>query len=282
MDRLAAHPDLHIYHYNSYEPVALKRLVAWHATRELELDDLLRRKVFVDLYGITRQAVRAGVESYGLKGIEAMYQFKRNPELGTALGSLGRWQRHLETGEKKLLEEIALYNRDDCMSTRGLCAWLRARLPDAEAKFGVIIDQLDPEPPHEPSDKQREWQRRTDALRSTLLAGLPDDESEDKPEQRAKRLMFALTGYHSREAKPAWWAYFDRRNKSPEELADEDPEAIGLLDEIRREAGRLELGVDAFLPAAGPQDRPRRSWTTQSPAMASRLSRSMRHGERLS
>jgi uncharacterized protein len=233
--RLAAHPDLHIYHYNSYEPVALKRLVARHATRELELDDLLRRKVFVDLYGITRQAVRVGVESYGLKGIEAVYQFERNPELGTALGSLGRWQRHLETGEKKLLEEIALYNRDDCMSTRDLCAWLRARLPDAEAKFGVIIDQLEPEPPHEPSDKQREWQRRTEALRSTLLAGLPDDESEDTPEQRAKRLMFALTGYHSREAKPAWWAYFERRNKSPEELADEDTEAIGLLCEIGRE-----------------------------------------------
>jgi predicted RecB family nuclease len=232
--RLEVHPDLHVYHYNSYETVALKRLVARHAIREFELDELLRRKVFVDLYGITRQAARVGVESYGLKGIEAVYRFQRNPEL-SALGSLGRWQGYLETGEAKLLDEIALYNRDDCLSTRHLYSWLRARRPDAEKKFGVVIDQLEPEPPHEPSDRQREWQRRTDALRSTLLVGLPDDESEDTAEQRAKRLMFALTGYHSREAKPAWWAYFDRRNKSPEELADEDFEAIGLLDEIDRE-----------------------------------------------
>jgi uncharacterized protein len=69
MDRLESHPDLHIYHYGAYEPTALKRLVARHSTRELELDKLLGGKVFVDLYGITRQAVRAGVESYGLKGI---------------------------------------------------------------------------------------------------------------------------------------------------------------------------------------------------------------------
>ena len=79
MERLEAHPDLHVYHYNAYEPTALKRLVARHATRELELDELLRRKVFVDLYGITRQAVRAGVESYGLKGIEAALPVRAQP-----------------------------------------------------------------------------------------------------------------------------------------------------------------------------------------------------------
>jgi uncharacterized protein len=69
-DRLQTHPDLHVFHYNAYETVALRKLVARHATREHEVDELLRRKVFVDLYGITRQAVRAGVESYGLKGME--------------------------------------------------------------------------------------------------------------------------------------------------------------------------------------------------------------------
>jgi len=73
--RLEAHPDLHVFHYNAYETTALKKLVARHATRELELDELLTRKVFVDLYGITRQAVRAGVESYGLKAMEAVYGF---------------------------------------------------------------------------------------------------------------------------------------------------------------------------------------------------------------
>ncbi|HET8535609.1 MAG TPA: TM0106 family RecB-like putative nuclease, partial [Solirubrobacteraceae bacterium] len=57
--RLETWPDLHVFHYNAYETTALKKLVARHATRELELDELLKRKVFVDLYGITRQALRA-------------------------------------------------------------------------------------------------------------------------------------------------------------------------------------------------------------------------------
>jgi uncharacterized protein len=231
--RLRTYPDLHVYHYNSYEPVALKHLVARHATRELELDDLLRRKIFVDLYGITRQAVRAGIESYGLKGIEAVYGFERNAELQDALGSLSRWQNWLETKEQKLLDEIALYNHDDCLSTHALLGWLRDRRPDAEEQFGIVFDELEPEPPHDPTPRAVELQRRTDALRETLLAGLPDDESLDTAADRAKRVMFALTGYHTREAKPGWWAFFDRRdNKTPEELRDEDLEALGGLEEL--------------------------------------------------
>jgi uncharacterized protein len=235
MDRLESHPDLHIYHYGAYEPTALKRLVARHATRELELDKLLGGKVLVDLYGITRQAVRAGVESYGLKGIEAVYRFERNPDLTSGLGSLGRWQDYLESGDRTRLDEIALYNRDDSLSTRALHAWLRARRPEAETEFGIVLDDLAPAPPYEPTDHQLELQRRTEALREELLAGLPDDESADTPGQRARRLMFALTGYHTREAKPAWWAYFDRRAKTPDELRDEDSDSLGGLEAIARE-----------------------------------------------
>ena len=43
------HPDLHVYHYAAYEITALKRLMGRYGTREAELDDLLRRGVFVDL-----------------------------------------------------------------------------------------------------------------------------------------------------------------------------------------------------------------------------------------
>jgi predicted RecB family nuclease len=46
-DRLRRWPDLHIYHYSHYEPTALKRLMTAHATREEEIDELLRREAFV-------------------------------------------------------------------------------------------------------------------------------------------------------------------------------------------------------------------------------------------
>jgi uncharacterized protein len=45
---------------------------------------------------------------------------------------------------------------------------------------------------------------------------------------RVQRLLAQLLSFHHREAKVAWWAYFDRRNKaelSPGDLID-DSEAI--------------------------------------------------------
>src|SRR5208337_2495605 len=67
MDRLKVYPDLHIYHFAPYEPAALKRLMGRYATREDELDQLLRGKRFVDLFAVVRQGLRAGVESYSIK-----------------------------------------------------------------------------------------------------------------------------------------------------------------------------------------------------------------------
>jgi predicted RecB family nuclease len=49
MDRSKAYPNLHVYHYAPYQPVALKRLMGRYGTREDELDRLLRGKCFVDL-----------------------------------------------------------------------------------------------------------------------------------------------------------------------------------------------------------------------------------------
>ena len=40
-----------------------------------------------------------------------------------------------------------------------------------------------------------------------------------------------LLNYHRREAKPEWWAYFDRRKKSLDQLID-DTEAIAYLTPI--------------------------------------------------
>ncbi|MBL0009474.1 MAG: TM0106 family RecB-like putative nuclease [Saprospiraceae bacterium] len=47
--KLEKYPDLHIYHFGHYEPSALKRLMGRYATKEYEIDRLLRGKRFVDL-----------------------------------------------------------------------------------------------------------------------------------------------------------------------------------------------------------------------------------------
>ena len=57
-ERLARFPDLHIYHYASYEPSAIKRLMLRYATREEEVDRLLRGEVFVDLHVVIKQGIQ--------------------------------------------------------------------------------------------------------------------------------------------------------------------------------------------------------------------------------
>jgi uncharacterized protein len=227
--RLATYPELHVFHFNSYEPVAIKRLMSRHATREHEVDELLRRRVFVDLFGVVRQAMRVGTESYGLKALEPVFGFQRNGAVGDAIGSLRRWQSYLESGDGTELDAIAAYNDDDCRSTLALRDWLMGRRTEAEAAFGIAIDRLEPEPPRPLGEKMQAYLERLEAARLELTAGLPDDESLDDAGQRGRRLLFDLLGYHRREAKPGWWEYFARVEKTPEELRDEDSEALGDL-----------------------------------------------------
>jgi predicted RecB family nuclease len=44
--------SMHIYHYAAYETTARKRLICRYASREIEVDELLKNHVFVDLYTV--------------------------------------------------------------------------------------------------------------------------------------------------------------------------------------------------------------------------------------
>jgi uncharacterized protein len=70
-DRRAQYPEMHIYHYASYEKTALQKLSLRHATREAQVDILLREERLVDLYTVVRQAIVVGQPSYSIKKIEA-------------------------------------------------------------------------------------------------------------------------------------------------------------------------------------------------------------------
>src|SRR2546426_2127053 len=73
MTARAADPELHVYHYAAYERSALKHLMGRHGTREEEVDELLRRRILVDLLDVTRQAMRTSKPGYSLKDVEAFY-----------------------------------------------------------------------------------------------------------------------------------------------------------------------------------------------------------------
>ena len=90
---------MHVYHYAPYEPTALKRLMGRYGTREAEVDRLLREGVLVDLLRVVRQSLRASVESYSIKKMEAFYDFAREIDLRDAGSSIVAFEEWLELGE---------------------------------------------------------------------------------------------------------------------------------------------------------------------------------------
>ncbi len=138
--RLARFPDLHIYHYAAYEVTALKRLMSLHGTREAQVDDLLRRGKFVDLYKVVRESIRVSEPSYSLKSIETFYREKREGEITTAGASIVFYERWKEERDDAILEEIRRYNEDDCRSTEALCTWLRGLAPAGGGPAAAVAE----------------------------------------------------------------------------------------------------------------------------------------------
>ncbi|MFL6033970.1 MAG: TM0106 family RecB-like putative nuclease [Gaiellaceae bacterium] len=210
-DRLARHPDLHVYHYAAYEITALRRLMGRHGTREAELDDLLRRGVFVDLLKVVRNGLRASRRGYGLKEMEAFLDFERRAEIKEGGTSIIVFEQWMQSREPALIEQLDAYNREDCIATRLLRDWLLELRAEAVARFGPL-PQPEPKEPRETPPRKAERA----ALRAQLL-------------EAGEELAAHLLDYHDRERKPVWWAFFDRLEMSADELV-EDAESIGKLE----------------------------------------------------
>ena len=132
---------MHVYHYAPYEPTALKRLMGRHATREDEVDRLLRGGILVDLFRAVRQGLRASVESYSIKRIEPLYDFVREVPLRDAGSSIVAFEEWLQLGDgdrpsSDILDEIADYNSDDVRSTLALRDWLEKLRQELAAATG--------------------------------------------------------------------------------------------------------------------------------------------------
>jgi len=232
MDRRNQDPGMHIYHYAPYEPTAIKRLAGRHGTCIDEVDELLRGRVFVDLYQAVRQGLRASVESYSIKSLEPLYGYIRSVPLHQANVALQSYEAILALGNNKaeisdFLETIEGYNRDDCLSAVHLREWLEHCRKGLETRTGEAL----PRPvlqSGEPGDKLSARLQKVHALMARLVAGLPLDEAHWTDENRARWLLAQLLEWHRREEKSAWWEYFRLRDLSDDEL-QEDNVALGGL-----------------------------------------------------
>ncbi|MFB9984384.1 TM0106 family RecB-like putative nuclease [Mesorhizobium kowhaii] len=250
--RRETYPELHVYHYAPYEPGALKRLMGRYATREEEFDNMLRSKLFVDLYGVVRNGLRASVESYSIKRLEPFYGFTRETALQDANVALLSLQSSLELGHPDKIREqdrsvVESYNRDDCVSTQFLRDWLEM-LRSQTIAAGEPVAR--PQPGDEvASENVTAWLAKIGPLIERLTADVPVDPEERDEEQHARWILANILDWHRREAKAAWWEFFRLRDLSAEDLMDERSGLSGLtfVGEVPG-GGKLPTHRYSFIP----------------------------------
>ena len=224
----AEHPDLHVFHYAPHELSKLRSLSVKYATRESEVDQLLRQGVLVDLYAAVRRGLQVGEESYSLKALERHHGFDRlERSIREGGGSIVAYERWLETDDDDLLEAIRAYNEEDCRSTASLRDWLLGDMrPEAEGELGVNFD--DYRDAKETTYGPPAWMPEVEALIDRLTDGFADTAEDDGPDEAEFRLLSQLLLYHYRESKPEWWRYFDLRSTAVSDLFYERDAVAGL------------------------------------------------------
>ena len=224
-------PGAHIYHFASYETVALKRLMGRFACKDIELDALLRGGAFVDLLSVTKRALIAGVENYSIKNLEPFFDYKRTQDLREASMSRRIFEAALEADDidevfEKHRQIVEDYNREDCESTSRLRDWL-------EGLRANVIEQGHKLPRPAPdegeaSEQVSELDAQLHALRDALLDGVPVDPDERSAQDWARFKLAHMMEFHRREDKAAWWEKFRLQELDIEDYMDERRAVAGL------------------------------------------------------
>ncbi len=244
MQRWKTFPDMHIYHYGHKEASTLKRLMGFYASREEQIDQMLRGGLLIDLLSITKQALWASVEQYSLKALEEFHGFERTVPLDDARPAMRKLEHELERQRTISIQSedcraIEGYNQDDCRSTKTLRDWLEELRTQTEQE-GVTV--LRPNPKiAEPTEQVHERQARVDALVAKLKEGVPTVAEQRNEEQSARWLLADLLDWHWREKRVSFWEKFELERQSSEELMDE----------------RAALGNLTFLRCLGKEERRR-------------------------
>jgi uncharacterized protein len=248
MQRWKADRSMHVYHFGAYEPSKFKWLMGRYATREDEIDRMLRAKLFVDLHTTFKQAVRAGVEEYSLKKLEMFHEFERKVPLEESREAMRYVEHRLELGWDGDLPgnfRMAMegYNEDDCRSTVSLRNWLetqRKKLTDSGAEIPrpITADGA-------PTEELDERQQRVAALVERLIASVPVDPLTRSEEEAARWMLANLLDWHRRENKACWWEGFRLADLDDEKLLDERV-ALGGLRFVERVAIDKKIPVDQY------------------------------------
>lgn len=224
--RRLQYPEMHIYHYAPYEPSHLLAMAARHGVRESDVDRLLSDGVFVDLYPIVRRALRVGSRSYSIKKLEPLYMGDevRTSDVQKGDDSIVQYVQARGLADdgrldeaRAILDDLADYNRYDCVSTRRLRDWLVDRARDAGLR-----------PAANPEPGESAYQP---SVRALTLMSLSHEHPDDSGDAQSLRLGAAAIDYYPREAKSFWAAHY-LRLREPVSLW-EDTRDVVVLDSQR-------------------------------------------------
>jgi uncharacterized protein len=143
-ERRAAHPGMHVFHYNHTERSALWGLASQYGVGLATLQQLIDTGLFVDLLTVVTQSMQVGVESYGLKKIEQLAGFERRQDITRGAGAVVEYEKWTADRNDARLDAIAAYNEDDVRATLALRDWLIDQRP-----AGIEWRVAQVEPPEE-------------------------------------------------------------------------------------------------------------------------------------
>jgi predicted RecB family nuclease len=129
---IATNPEVHFYHVNHTEATETRALAANRLSNE-RLENLLSH--YVDLVSVARKMVAVSTGGFGLKKIEKFFPEKvldgRDTETEDGADSLWQYycyQKAVQAGDtveaKRIMDDIAKYNAQDCLSLRHYYDWL--------------------------------------------------------------------------------------------------------------------------------------------------------------
>ena len=244
MNRRIDYPNLHVYHYASYEKVALGRLATTHGIHKTTWDQWLREELFVDLFPIVRNSLLLGEQSYSIKKVEKLYLDNlRNEEINTAADSViqyAEWQKSNEpkwTGKSiaksKQLQDLQNYNKKDCESTEELHKFLlkiknSLKLSYRKNKWGISKEE----------DLKNNYEKELEVFAKTMREDIPNHLKDNLAKgsygvsYKHQKLISDLIDFHEREAKIEWWEFFDRKGNKTSSERYEDTEVIANAEKI--------------------------------------------------
>jgi len=101
-----------VYHFHNYEVTRFKKLSRKHG---INLSKTFFSN-FVDVYKLYSDHVALPIPSYSLKNIARFFGFNWRTALNGQI-VVGSYAEYLATGDKRILDEILIYNEDDVRAT---------------------------------------------------------------------------------------------------------------------------------------------------------------------